>query len=144
MENNSQLMDYMHFIEFISWGDLDNGLLHYAVLHFATCFIAWHARVHPPCHATAIYNDLWAHSSRCYCCSHLVMKVLLRLKKPSKIQLYWGAHSELRSSWFCTLLSAFVVDTGEWKSHPASNVCCHITLKRYKKLRNSNWNAVLQ
>jgi hypothetical protein len=33
----SQLMDYMvslHFIDFIAWGVLDNGPLHYTVLHF--------------------------------------------------------------------------------------------------------------
>jgi hypothetical protein len=56
MENNSQLMDYMHFIEFISWGVLDNGPLHYTVLHFGTCFIAWRARVHPPPAATNFFD----------------------------------------------------------------------------------------
>jgi hypothetical protein len=35
---NLQLMDCMvslHFIDFISWGVLDNRPLHYTVLHFA-------------------------------------------------------------------------------------------------------------
>jgi hypothetical protein len=73
-------------------------------------------------------------------------KVLLIVKKYLKIQLYCGAHLGLRAklifSHFCQLL-LLTPDTCEWKSLTASNVCSHIPFKTVKKLRNSNWNALV-
>jgi hypothetical protein len=49
---NSQLMVYMvslHFIDLISWGVLNNGPLHYTVLHFDYIHILLYTVQKIPC-----------------------------------------------------------------------------------------------